>query len=222
MGIVLLVIDWQLALFAILAALPMYFLLARYTRQLRTLSRMERQREGALASVLHETLGALRLNLLFDQSGRARERFREESQASVDSGYAATMAGARFGWTTDIIRSVVTATILAFGVQRVMSGAMSLGDLLIYYSYVRNFYGPIRSTIKQYDTINRVLARAERVVELLDAEEGVTDLPGARRAPPFRGQVEFKGVTFGYDPGRIVLQDTSMLIPASARRRSLP
>ena len=214
MSVLLLWLDWQLALLTMVATPVMYYLVIRYSQQIRVLSRRERRTEGAAASVLHETLAAIRLTRLFGQEEEARDRFSEESYASLETGYEATMAGARFGWAVEVIRSGLTATILGFGVMRVMSGDMSIGDLIVFYAYSRAFYRPLRTTMKQYTKITKAMARAERVVELLDEEEGVTNLPGARPAPPFAGAVEFRGVSFEYEPGHPVIEGIDLLIPS--------
>lgn len=210
----LLWLDWQLALLTMLAVPFLYLLLLRYMSQVRALSRAERRHEGALASVLHETLGAVRLTRVFNQEDEARKRFREESEGSLESGFAATLAGARFSWFMDVIRAVITASVLGFGVHRVMTGSMTAGDLIVFYAYVRGFYSPLRTTMKHTARATRALARAERVVEVLDMKEGVSDLPGARRAPRFQGNVAFRGLTFEYDRGAPVLRDIDLDVPA--------
>jgi ABC-type multidrug transport system fused ATPase/permease subunit len=214
MLIILFLLDWQLALVGMIAMPIMLALLYRYTSEIRRLSRIERRREGALASVLHETLGAIRLTHIFDQRNTAGKRFHEESYASLQSAYEATMAGARFGWTADIIRTLVTVGVLGFGVYQVTEGRISPGDLLVVYGYVRGVYRPLRKAMQQINAINRSVARAERVVELLDAEDGVIDLPGARPAPTLRGEITFENVSFEYDPGHPVLHNIDITAPA--------
>jgi ABC-type multidrug transport system fused ATPase/permease subunit len=68
--------------------------------------------------------------------------------------------------------------------------------------------------MRQFTKATRALARAERVVELLDEEEGVSDRPGAKPAPRFAGHIEFENVTFHYDAGRTVLHDITFAAPA--------
>jgi ABC-type multidrug transport system fused ATPase/permease subunit len=206
--------DWQLAIVGMLAAPVMYYFLVRYTSEVRVLSRQERRREGALATVLHESLGAVRITRVFGREDQARERFREESYASVEAGYQATLAGARFGWALHVLQSIVTASVLGFGVYRVMYGSMTPGELIVFYSYMRTFYRPLRNMMRQFTKATRALARAERVVELLDEEEGVSDRPGAKPAPRFAGHIEFENVTFHYDAGRTVLHDITFAAPA--------
>ena len=214
LGAVLLWLDWQLALVVVLAIPLMFLLLFVYTSRVRAFSKEERKREGALASVLHENLGATRLVRVFAREDEARRQFEAESAASLESGFAAALAGARFSVVVDTLRAVVLALVLGFGAHRVVTGAMSPGDLIVFVSYVRNFYKPMRTAMREIHHLARAIPRAERVLELLDEEQGVTDLPGAVPAPRFHGELEFRDVSFGYEPGTAALHAVDLTIPA--------
>src|SRR5438094_8233433 len=114
----------------------------------------------------------------------------------------------------DVLGGIVTATTLGFGVLRVMSGAITPGSLIVFVTYVRNLYKSLRTTNRHTTRITKAGAQVERVVELLEVKEGVTDRPGARPAPRFRGQVELRNVSFEYEPGRPVLKGIDLTIPA--------
>jgi ATP-binding cassette subfamily B protein len=211
---VLLWLDWQLTL-VVLAGAPLLFLaLFWYTYQIKEYSRVERKREGNLATVLHDALAAVRLNRVFNREDEAKEKFKEESAATVASGFAATMTEERFGWLVDVLGAMVIAVVLGFGVQQVMAGAMTIGTLYVFVHYVNNFFKPLRAVVKHSNRITKASIRAERVVDLLELKEGVVDLPGARSAPRFHGAIEFRNVRFAYEPGRPVLSDIQLNIRA--------
>jgi len=213
MTIALLLLDWQLGL-ASMAATPFLILLTIYnTRTIRRYSRAERGAEGQLSSVLTETLGAVRLIRVFNQEDEARSRFSQQNTVTSESAYQANLATAKFSWVIDLIRALIAAAVLGFAVQRVISGSMSIGAMGVFLAYVRSFYRPIRTTMKEVTNLSATMARAERVVDLLDTKEGVTDLPGAEPADRFLGEIEFQNVTFGYESSP-VLQNVSLHIPA--------
>src|SRR5437899_1929066 len=112
MGSVLLWLDWQLAMVLIAAAPVLFVALSVYSSRIQERSRAERKREGALASVVHETLGTIRMSRVFNQEEEARRRFHAESAASLESGLAATMTGERFSWMMDVLGGIVTATTI--------------------------------------------------------------------------------------------------------------
>jgi ABC-type multidrug transport system fused ATPase/permease subunit len=102
-----------------------------------------------------------------------------------------------------------------YGTQRVMEGAITPGTLIVFMTYTRNFYKPLKTVVKHTSRITRAIAQMERVTEILDVKEGgVTDRPGARPAPQFQGQIEFRQVSFGYEPGQAVLQGVQLTLPA--------
>src|SRR5262245_56243178 len=214
MGVVLLWLDWQLALVLFAAAPVLAFAMFVYTSRIQERSRAERKREGALASVMHEALGTVRMTRVFNREDQARKRFYEESAASLESGLAAAMTGERFSWMVDVLGGIVTAAVLGFGVLRVMAGAITAGSLVVFVSYIRDFYKSLKMTIKHTTRVTKAGAQVERVVELLKTKEGVTDCPGAEPAPRFQGLIELRSVSFEYEPGHPVLKGIDLTIPA--------
>jgi ABC-type multidrug transport system fused ATPase/permease subunit len=209
--------DWRVALILLAGAPILSLALFWFTYQIKEYSRMERKREGALATVLHEALTTIRLNRVYNREDDAKKKFKTESAATVQSGFAAEMTEERFGWLVEVLGAALTAAVLAFSVQQVMAGLMSLGTLTLFVHYANTFYKPLRSVIKHSNRITKASVRAERVVELLETSEGVVDLPGARPAPRFRGAVEFRSVRFAYEPGRPALTDVQLTIKPHQR-----
>src|SRR3989475_9518748 len=214
MGAVLLWLDWRLTLVFVAAVPILLGAVSVYGPRAEERSRAERKREGALASVVHETLATVRMTRVFNQEEEARKRFQAESAASLESGLAATMTGERFSWMVDVLGGIVTAIVLGFGVERVMTGAITAGSLIVFVSYIRNLYKSLRTAVRHTTKITKAGAQVERVVELLEVKEGVTSPPGAAQAPRLRGRIDFRGVSFEYEPGRPVLREIDLYLPA--------
>ena len=213
MGVVLVWLDWQLALVG-LGGFPLLLVALRhFSGRIREYSRAERHREGMLASIAHEALATVRLSRAFAREDQAKKRFEAESAASLESGFAAALAEERFGWLADVLAAVVAAAALAFGVYRVHQGAITAGTLVVFVSYIRGFYKPLRSGIKNANKISRAAGRVERILELLDVKEEVNDLDWAYQAPRLVGRVEFREVSFAYEPGQPVLEGVDLLVP---------
>jgi ABC-type multidrug transport system fused ATPase/permease subunit len=214
MGAILFWLDWQLSAALIAATPALFVVLSVYSSRVKEQSRVERKREGALASVVHETLGTIRMTRVFSQEEAARRKFHSESVASLESGLAATMSGERFSWMVDVLGGVVTAVVLGLGAQRVMTGAITSGSLIVFVSYVRSFYKSLKTTAKHTTRLTKASVQVERVAEVLDVKEGVTDRPDARPAPRFEGLIEFRRVRFEYEAGHSVLKGIDLSIPA--------
>src|SRR5262249_33685205 len=159
----------------------------------------ERKREGALASVVHETLGTLRMSRGFAQEDVATRKFHVESAARLERGLAAAVAGEGCFSTCDVLGGGGEAMGLVLGCERVMELAITRGSVIVFVSYVRSLYKSLKVAAKHATKLTKAGAQVERVAELLDVEEGVTDRPGAHPAPPIHGTIEFRGVRFEYE-----------------------
>jgi ATP-binding cassette subfamily B protein/subfamily B ATP-binding cassette protein MsbA len=109
-----------------------------------------------------------------------------------------------------------TAAVVYVGALRVIEHRLLLGDVLVFLSYLGMLYTPISAFAQSSGTIRAARTQLDRVFELLDVQAAVSDRPGAHELPVVRGQVEFRNVTFGYDPARPVLRNVDWTIePAS-------
>jgi ABC-type multidrug transport system fused ATPase/permease subunit len=173
-------------------------------------SRKRRKREGELTSVAQETMSSIRLVKTLGREDRQQRAFGKESSKSAEIGLEVARLEASYVRTVDMIVAVVTCGVVVFGVQRVWSGGLTIGDLTLFLYYVKNLQGPLRDVAKQSSKISKGKVGLERIVELLEEEPTVTDSPGARPAPPLAGRVAFEHVDFGYGPERRVLEDISL------------
>src|SRR6266404_368761 len=99
-----------------------------------------------------------------------------------------------------------------FGARLVLSGSLSAGSLVLFVFYLGKMYKPMQELSKMTDTYSKAVVGYERIEEILETEKEVKDLPGARRAPKFKGDIEFEHVTFHYKPENPILEDVSFKI----------
>jgi subfamily B ATP-binding cassette protein MsbA len=102
--------------------------------------------------------------------------------------------------------------VLWFGARMAMTDSLTAGSLVVFVLYLGKMYKPMQELSKMTDTYSKAVIGMERIREVLDTHDEITDLPGARRAPAFRGRIEYEQVTFGYKPEVPVLRDVSLLI----------
>jgi ABC-type multidrug transport system fused ATPase/permease subunit len=214
MSAILVFMDPWLAMVPLVAAPFMFSFLILYGRDIRQKSRDERRSEGKLANVLHESLGSVRLTRAYHRDETVRKKFLHEAAASLESGFAATLTSKRVAWGTETIWGFVVAGILGFGVYRVVQGQATVGDLTVFVYYARHVFRPLRDTIKSLNALLKAAPRAERVVELLDLDEGIKDRDDAVIAPRLHGHVVFDDVHFEYEAGCPVLRGIDLDVPA--------
>src|SRR5258708_15824379 len=98
-----------------------------------------------------------------------------------------------------------------------MHGAITPGELIVFVSYLRAAYRPLRRMSKSVQRSAKALAATERIVDILDTEPELADTPDAVEAPQLRGAVSFEQVDFGYVPGRPLLRDVSFEVSPGRR-----
>ncbi len=109
------------------------------------------------------------------------------------------------------------AAVLLVGAHEVRAGALTLGQLLLVVGYLSQLLGPLREIGTKTADLQKALAGAERTFRLLDETPEAAERPGARPTVRAAGDVEFRGVTFGYGDQRPVLADVSFHVPTGSR-----
>jgi ATP-binding cassette subfamily B protein len=182
---------------------------ARDGKRIRTAARKQRKREGAMASVAAEGLGAIKLVQALGLESTLERSFASQNQASLRDGVQAKRLSAGLERKVDVLSSVGTALVLLFGARQVRDGALTPGELLVFMFYLKTAFKPMRDLAKYTGRIAQASASSERILDLLDEEPEITDAAHAVDIPPVRGELAFEHVTFGYEPGRPVLRDLS-------------
>ena len=214
---VMAVMDWQLTLLSLLVVPMLWLLIKKYRHPMKAAMRRQREREGDLTSIAAEVLGAIRVVQGFHQETSEVQRFSTQNNNSLHSGLKATRLEAKLKWASELSVAVVTAIVLGIAGRRVLSGALSPGDLLVFVFYLKTFNRPLRRISKLTEQIARGTASGERILGLMRIEPRIRDLPHARPAPPFEGRIRFDNVWFRYNERDTVLKGLSFTIEPKER-----
>src|SRR3954466_11741119 len=217
MIVVSIAIDPALGLAMVAVAPVLAVVTVHYRREVRLAARRQRKREGEIASLAAESLSAMRVVKAFGGERYEADRVFERSEERRRQGVYAANVEAKFGGAVDVLGSVAVALVLVLGAYRTASGAISVGDLVVIAQYARRMYRPLSDLAKQSTKASRAMARAERVAEVLGADEVLEDRAGAYAAGRAEGEVELRDVAFHYDPDRPVLEGISLRFPAGSR-----
>ena len=217
-------LNWRFTLIA-LSVMPVLFLVVyRYTRRIKKASRAVRKKEGDLLSVVEEVLTSIRVVKAFAREDYEQERFDSESLANVEAGLEARSVKAKLAPLVGVIVAVGTCLVLWYGARLALAGQLTAGTLVLFIWYLGKMYKPMRDLSKMADTVSKAAVGYERIQEVLDIESAVRDAPGARRAPPFGGRIEFDDVCFDYGADKPILKNVSFTIEpgqVAAIRRSV-
>jgi len=209
--------QWQLALLA-LAVVPFFLLSsARLGKRINEASRKQRKREGAMAANAAESLTAVRNVQALSLGDHFFATFASEGKRGLKEGVKAKRLAAALERTVDVLIAVATGLVLWQGAQLVIRGVLTPGDLLVFLSYLKSAFKPAQDFAKYTGRMAKAAAAGERVLQTLGEEVAVKDAPDAVAAPRFAGHVEFRDVTFGYQPDRQPLRNVSFSVPAGTR-----
>jgi len=217
MMVVVAILDWQMALIT-LVVFPVFVLTSlRLTRRINTVSHTQRHAEGALASLATETLSAMRVVQSYSLEARMQERFSSNNTKTLKDGVKAKKLSAGLERKTDVLVGLATGVVLYVGAQRVLSGALTPGELVVFLTYLKAAFKPMRDVAKYTGRIAAAAASGERIVQVMDQPPTIVDPSWARPAARFLGDIAFQDVSFGYEPGHPVLRGLNLHVRPGER-----
>ena len=210
MMLVMLYLNWAFTVIALMVAPALFFVVYHYTHRIKNASRAMRRQEGEVVSVLEEVLSSIRVVKAFAREDYEQKRFERESRESVERALRARNFKAKLPPIVEIIVACGTCLVLWYGARLVLAGSLTGGELLVFLLYLGKMYKPMRELSKMTDTISKADVGWERIREVLENETQVRDLPGAKRAPRFKGDIEYEHVRFAYNGNGAVLEDLTL------------
>jgi len=198
---VLVVWDWRLGLLY-LGMLPLIALgLWAYARRVRPAWMRVQRQLAALTGMLQESLAGILVVKLFGRERFEQERVDRQSEAVLQANLQTARIVSLWMPYASVVMGVGTGLVLWIGGRNVIAGAISLGALIGFATYIQMLLRPIRQTGMMLNVVMRSLAAAERVFDVLDTRPDVQDAPDAYPLPPIAGRVCFEGVSFAYLAG---------------------
>ncbi len=203
---VMLRLDWVLTVIA-LAIVPLLFLaIGGLSKRITTLATDARVKESALWTVAQRTIGAIRVIQAFTTEDDEHRRFVASSRDSLAANLRLYTFQTGYAAFVNVLIAAGTAAVLWFGATHVLAGKLSVGEVLIFTSYLASLYAPINSLTQTYGLVQGARVGAERVFEILETAPDLADGRRDLARGEMHGAVTFEGVQFGYDPAQPVLR----------------
>lgn len=205
--------DWQMALTAFivipLTAVPA----SRIGKRIKKVSKRGQGAMGDLTSALEQAFSGIKVIKSFATEEKELGQFRRQNQSYYRLIRKTLKYEALSSPVVELLTSIGAAAALWYGLERVMSGAMTQGQLFSVLTAITLMYAPLKHLVKVNNVIQRALGAAERMFEIIDEEPEIVDRPDALELGRCQGAVDFEGVNFAYED-EIVLQDfTAALRP---------
>ncbi len=229
----MLLLSWQFTLLSIVIVPFLFIIVPRYTATIKAATKAEKKAEGKVADVATEAMDKVMEIKAFTLEGFMYSLFQRRTETRFESGARAGRLQSRFSPLVDVILTVGTAIVLGvggyaalhpndppqIGFLTIPKGAVTLGTLTAFLTYMTKFYQPIRDLSKLMTLATSASSAAERIQEILDQTPEELEIPptyqGSRR---LSGAITYEEVFFSYDPdGNLVLKGISLNIPAGRK-----
>lgn len=161
-----------------------------------------------MAATAAEAIGAIKVVQALSLQNMLESTFSNHNRESLQEDAEAQKLSAGLERTMEVLVTVGVALVLWRGVQLVLQGAVTAGELLVFITYLKTTFKPLRQLAKYAGQIAKATASGERIIDVLDRIPDVRDTRGALEALPFKGAVEFQRVTFAYESSGDVEVDT--------------
>ncbi|MFD3618439.1 ABC transporter ATP-binding protein [Streptomyces sp. NPDC058676] len=191
-------LRWDLALVTFVLA-PLFLLAARrFSGRIKEASQDERVADGAITSVVEESLGNVVLTQAYNRQSDEARRLDREARAWMKASVRGARLSEMYEQFVEVVETVCVLTVIGLGVWEISADRMTLGQLLAFAAFIGYLYPPVRNLGQLGLTLTAATAGAQRLNEILDAEPSVADPADPVRAWPVRGWVGFHGVSFRY------------------------
>ncbi|HXO00754.1 MAG TPA: ABC transporter ATP-binding protein [Stellaceae bacterium] len=209
---VLLPLDPLLTLLALTVVPILFVLIASFNKKIVSMSTEARERESRVYSLVQWTMSAIKIVQAFTKEEEEHRRFMGASRESLRASLRLYSWQTLYSGAVNVTIAAGTALVIYAGARAVMTGTLTLGQLLVFISYLAQLYTPINQITQSWGMIAGARVGARRVFEVLDTEP---DLPSGTRQFPAegaRGAIAWRGVSFRYLPGTPVLDDIDLAV----------
>jgi ATP-binding cassette subfamily B protein/subfamily B ATP-binding cassette protein MsbA len=206
--------DWMLTVVA-LAVCPVIFVgISLLGRRINAIAMEARQKESRLYSVAQRGIAAIRVIQAFTTEEEEARQFAASSTESLRANLRMYMIQTFYSGAINVIIAFGTALVLWVGASKVLDGTLTIGQVLVFTTYLASLYAPINSISQTIGMIHGARAGAQRALEILDTAPDLRDGTRTLDTASLRGEITFEHVRFEYSPDRGVLHDIDLVAKA--------
>jgi ATP-binding cassette, subfamily B, bacterial len=213
MFFVMIKLDWQLTLLA-LAVCPFLFLsISLMSRKITVAATVARQQESEVYSLVQRAMSSMRIIQAFTKEEEEHRKFMAASGESLGASLRLYTLQTFYSGVINTIMAVGTALVVWVGAHHVLSDVLTVGEMIVFTTYLASLYGPINTISQTWGLIQGAKVGVQRVFEILDVERDIKE--GNREFPAggAKGEVAWEGIAFHYVPNQPVLRKIDLHIP---------
>jgi ATP-binding cassette, subfamily B, bacterial len=209
---VLIPIDPLLTLLSLTIVPALFALIAVFNRRIATIATEVRERESMVYTLVQWAMSSVKVVQAFTKEEEEYGRFIGASRASLKATLSLYSWQTLYSAAVNTLIAIGTALVVYAGARSVLSGHLSLGQLVVFISYLAQLYVPVNQITQSWGLIAGARIGAQRCFEILDTEADLKDGPRAFPPQGARGAVEWQQVSFRYRPEMPVLREVSLSV----------
>lgn len=210
--VMMIYLDWRLFLVTFSTFPVVLLFIDQFGKRIRKSGSRIQEATADITSVLQETVSSARVIKSFVREEYEINRFDKENMNNFRANMKYAQLSATLTPTIEFVAAVGVTIILWYGGNSVIDGTITAGSLVAFLTYAVNISNPIKRLSRVIGNIQRAMAAAQRVFDVLDLPESIKNLPEAKVLPTVKGQVSFNNVSFSYNPGEPVLNNVSFSV----------
>ena len=217
MLVVLFPLDPALTVLALTVVPVLFVLIALFNRKIVEIAGDVRATESRVYSLVQWAMSSIKLVQAFTKEEEEHRRFMGASRESLQATLRLYSWQTLYSGTVNLVIAVGTAIVVFAGAQAVISGTLSVGQLIVFISYLAQLYAPINQITQSWGLIAGARVGARKIFEILDTEPDLED--GTQNFPPSgaRGEVAWSGVDFRYRADTPILTGIELKVPAGTK-----
>lgn len=217
MLVVLFPLDGPLTLLSLTVVPVLFGVISGFNRKIVDVATEVRTTESRVYSVVQWAMSSIKLVQAFTKEEEEHRRFMGASGESLRATLQLYSWQTLYSGAVNVVIAGGTAAVVYAGARAVLSGRLSVGELIVFVSYLAQLYAPINQITQSWGLIAGARAGARRVFEVLDVEADLKDGNRSFPAKGARGEVAWRNVSFGYRPETLVLSDIELKVSAGSK-----
>jgi ATP-binding cassette subfamily B multidrug efflux pump len=185
-----------------------------FSRLAREKFREIRSQLSKINSFIQESVSGISIIQLFGRQDHWYQKFDRLSREYLTRTLKQIRLFAAFMPLTEMMSWVAVAVIIIYGGSQVIGETLTIGELIAFIAYMRLFFQPLRELAQKYSIVQSALASAERIFDMLDTQNLVTEVSRPIQINAPQGSIDFESISFEYQPGQPVIRQLSLHIAA--------
>ena len=205
-------LNFDFTLIAVAVTPFLLLFVSRFKKAVKKATHEVRHRQSDIVAVVQEGLESMRVVKAYGREQLEEQHLKDASQAAVDAALKARRIKSLLSPVVTVVVSLCTGFVLYRGASLILTGAMTIGALTVFLSYLSKFFKPVQDLAKMTNSIAQAAVAVERVQTILAADEVLPEKPDAREPEGVKGEITFDKVAFAYKPDSPVLKEVTFQI----------